>query len=347
MGPVRQKRRSSRDRAALLGAALLIGAVSAFALLDLRGISFARLLNGTIFFHHDYFVTISSNVGVGPSKYIAVPSFSPELVVLTVKYIQPEFRRNNDDFWGNYRLFWTDESGEVFWLRQPRQIFLFYVRKVPAGHLLVAIISMDNQVFSRGTPSILPNNFYLNAVLFTVRRASLRYSWSRENEGSLNFEQLPRLHRRKPGDRQTVYSRNNVTSTVMPRSSPGLSVTHIATHKSPLILGVACLFQQSLNLLGQIVSIHVTSLTLEENVSRVSRRRASLMYCGPRRPRPAHHSRSAVDHEYEELLEEETAEPKESSKEPNYHAYHALFSHFPDPDFLPRRTGENRVCAFP
>jgi len=38
---------------------------------------------------------------------------------------------------------------------------------------------------------------------------------------------------------------------------------------------------------------------------------------------------SAVDHEYEELLEEETAEPKESSKEPNYHAYHALFSHFP------------------
>jgi hypothetical protein len=27
--------------------------------------------------------------------------------------------------------------------------------------------------------------------------------------------------------------------------------------------------------------------------------------------------------------EEETAEPKESPKEPNYHAYHALFSHFP------------------
>jgi len=56
------------------------------------------------------------------------------------------------------------------------------------------------------------------------------------------------------------------------------------------------------------------------------------MYCGLRRPRQAHDSRSAVDHEYEELLEEETAEPKESSKEPHYHAYHAYhapFSHFP------------------
>jgi hypothetical protein len=41
-------------------------------------------------------------------------------------------------------------------------------------------------------------------------------------------------------------------------------------------------------------------------------------------------------------LEEEMAEPKESSKEPAYRAYHALFSHFPNPDFLPRCTGENR-----
>jgi hypothetical protein len=37
----------------------------------------------------------------------------------------------------------------------------------------------------------------------------------------------------------------------------------------------------------------------------------------------------AVDHEYEELMEEETAEPKESLKESNYHSYHSHFSHFP------------------
>jgi hypothetical protein len=45
---------------------------------------------------------------------------------------------------------------------------------------------------------------------------------------------------------------------------------------------------------------------------------------------------SAVDHEDEELLEEETVEPKEPSKETNYHAYHALFSHFPSPRPLGR-----------
>jgi hypothetical protein len=38
---------------------------------------------------------------------------------------------------------------------------------------------------------------------------------------------------------------------------------------------------------------------------------------------------SGVDHEYEELLKEETAEPREPPKEPNYHAYRAPFSHFP------------------
>jgi hypothetical protein len=35
------------------------------------------------------------------------------------------------------------------------------------------------------------------------------------------------------------------------------------------------------------------------------------------------------DHDYEVLLEEETAEPKESPKEPTHHSYHAPFSHFP------------------
>jgi hypothetical protein len=45
---------------------------------------------------------------------------------------------------------------------------------------------------------------------------------------------------------------------------------------------------------------------------------------------------SAVDHEYEELLEEETAEPKESSKEPAYHAYQALLAISQEPRPLGR-----------
>jgi hypothetical protein len=56
---------------------------------------------------------------------------------------------------------------------------------------------------------------------------------------------------------------------------------------------------------------------------------------------------STADREYTELTQEETAEPEESQQQANYHAYHALFSHFPNPDFLPQCTGLNRVCAFP
>jgi hypothetical protein len=44
------------------------------------------------------------------------------------------------------------------------------------------------------------------------------------------------------------------------------------------------------------------------------------MYRGPAAAARATALWSAVDHEYEELLEEETAESKKSSKEPNYHA---------------------------
>jgi len=47
----------------------------------------------------------------------------------------------------------------------------------------------------------------------------------------------------------------------------------------------------------------------------------------------------AADLEYKGLLEEETAKPKESSKEPTYRAYRALFSHFP------RRTALGKASA--